>query len=281
MIGRRTLAALLAPSLIASSALAQPKGPTEKDKQVAGDLVKKAIARSTAGEHSAAIEIYLQAYTIVPNAILLSNIGTEFQKIGKHVEALRYFCMYLAQDPYGANVPYAASRAKAMQIKLGNDVDDNDVCETRRERKEPRRKEPVEPDPPEKPRRPKEPPLDPAVEPQTETDPLRYGAVVSGIAGLAAIGLGAYSGVRARAISDEISSHDRNEPWPGDIRDLERRGQLYENIQIGGLIAGGVLVTTATILYVSSRSRSRGEASSDSAVTVAPTTNGVVVLGRF
>jgi hypothetical protein len=280
MIGRRTLAALLAPSLIASSALAQPKGPTEKDKQAAGELVKKAIAKSTAGEHSAAIEIYLQAYTIVPNSILLSNIGTEFQKIGKHVEALRYFCLYLAQEPNGTNVPYATSRAKAMQIKLGNDVDDGDVCAP--QRKEPRRKEPDPdpPEPPEKPRRPREPLQDPVRAPEPETDPLRYGAVVSGVAGLAAIGLGAYAGVRARAISDEISSHDRNQPWPQDIRDLERRGQLFENIQIGGLIAGGVLVTTATILYVSSRSRSR-EPSSDSVVTVAPTSNGVVVYGRF
>ena len=56
---------------------------------LAGDLVKKAIARSQAGDHNAAIEIYLQAYTILPNPLLLSNIGAEFQQSGMPKEALK------------------------------------------------------------------------------------------------------------------------------------------------------------------------------------------------
>src|SRR5258706_16382297 len=117
--GSRIFGALLASLWLASTAHAQPRSPTDRDRQVAGELVKKAIAKSQAGDHSAAIDIYLQAYTIVPNSILLSNIGTEFQRIGKLPEALRYFCMYLDKDPSGANVPYATSRAKALQIELG------------------------------------------------------------------------------------------------------------------------------------------------------------------
>src|SRR5258706_5711756 len=114
MIGAsRTTAALLVCGLCASSALADPR-PTEKDKQIAGELVKKAIARSQAGDHATAIDIYLQAYTIVPNSILLSNIGTEFQQSGKPAQALRYFCMYLDKDPSGTNAPYATLQAKAL-----------------------------------------------------------------------------------------------------------------------------------------------------------------------
>jgi hypothetical protein len=282
MLGRRIVAALLASSLTASPALADSKPPSEKDRQAANDLVKRAIAKSDAGEHAEAIEIYRKAYTIVPNVLLLSNIASEYEKSGKLLEALRYFCMYMSQDPSGTMVPYATSRARALQIKLGNeDVDDRDMCTPPRpDRREPRQpKQPVEPEPTERPRRP---PASPPPEPTTTTptNSFKYGAVVSGVAGLAAIAVGGYAGVRARAISDEISSHDRSRPWPDDIRELERRGQTFENVQIGGLVAGGLLVTTATILYVVSRSRSSSE-SSDSAVTLAPTTNGVVVLGWF
>src|SRR5689334_18696804 len=127
MIGAsRATAVLLVCGAMAGPALAEP---TEKDKQVAGDLVKKAIARSQAGDHAAAIDLYLKAYTIVPNSILLSNIGTEFQASGKPSQALRYFCMYLDKDPGGTNAPYATLQAKALQGELGNaDVDDRDVC---------------------------------------------------------------------------------------------------------------------------------------------------------
>jgi hypothetical protein len=282
MTGRRILAALLASSLIGGPAVAEPKGPSERDKQLASELVKKAIAKSTAGDHGAAIEIYRQAYKIVPNSILLSNIASEFEKSNKLVEALRYFCLYLDEDPRGTMAPYATSRARVLQLKLGNDsIDDTDVCAVALERKEPGRREPVDPEPPED-RGPRDvaPPKDPEPPAPTATDSLKYGALVSAIAGVGALGVGVYAGVRARSISDEISAHDRDDPWPGDIRAVERRGETFENIQIAGLIAGGVLATTATVLYVVRRSRSN-EKSSDSAITLAPTTNGVVVLGRF
>src|ERR1044071_7030089 len=95
----RTAATVLASLTLASAAalpvLADPQPPTDKDKQLANDLTKKAIVKSQAGDHNAAIDLYLKAYTIVPNSILLSNIGTDFQASGKPAQALRYFCMYL------------------------------------------------------------------------------------------------------------------------------------------------------------------------------------------
>lgn len=123
----------MACALLAGPAAADPKSPTDKDRQVAGELVKKAIARSQLGDHGAAIDIYLQAYTIVPNATLLSNIGAEYQQWGKPKEALNYFCMYLKNEPNGANAPYATSRAKLLCAQLGaKNVDDEDVCADRK-----------------------------------------------------------------------------------------------------------------------------------------------------
>jgi hypothetical protein len=113
----------------ATPALSDSKPPSEKDRQAASDLVKKAIARSQAGDHAAAIKIYLQAYTLVPNSLLLSNIGAEFQQDGLYKEALDYFCKYLEQDPAGTNAPYARSQAKILQRQLGRKrIDERDVC---------------------------------------------------------------------------------------------------------------------------------------------------------
>ncbi len=289
--GSRTTAALLASLLAASPALAQPrKPPSEKDRRTAGDLVRKAIALSGAGDHSAAIEVYLQAYTVVPDSILLSNIGAEFQQNGRPQEALRYFCMYLEKEPKGTNAPYATSQARSLQIQLGNkDVDDEDVCAPPRPkprpRPEPRDREP-EPDPPPK-LRPRDPePIvrdEPAVAPAPSGNPtLRYAGIAVGAAGLIAVGIGAYAGTKAKAISDEISSQDPELHWRGDIQDFEAKGQRYEDLQIRALVAGGLLVTTGVILYVLGRPDSAAERTSNKTVVrVSPTTNGFAVFGRF
>ena len=287
--GSRKATALLASFLLASPALAEPKGPTEKDKQFAGELVKKAIARSQAGDHAAAIEIYLQAYTIVPNPLLLPNIGAEFQQTGKPQEALHYFCLYLEKDPDGTNAAFATSKAKALQIQLGNkNVDDDDVCAppkpvAKKPVKEPI-KEPVKEPTREPVKEPAPPPRLPADEdtPSSGSSTLKYVGLVAGIAGLGAMGVGTYDGIQAKNISDQLTNHPQNTPWPDNVKDLQRRGQAYENLQIGFLAAGGVLVVTGAILYVVGRPDESSKRSSDkTTVTVTPTTNGFAVFGTF
>jgi tetratricopeptide (TPR) repeat protein len=287
--GSRRATALLASFLLASPALAEPKGPTEKDKQFAGELVKKAIARSQAGDHAAAIEIYLQAYTIVPNPLLLPNIGAEFQQSGKPQEALHYFCLYLEKDPDGTNATFATSKAKALQIQLGNkNVDDDDVCAPP---KPPRRvKEPKEPV-----KEPREPVKEPIKDPSTRLPPdedtpssgggsskLMYVGLVVGVAGLGAAVIGTYDGIQAKNISDQLTNHPQNTPWPDNIKDLQRRGQAYENLQIGFLAGSVALVTTGAILFFVGRSDESSKRSSDKTmVNVTPTTNGFAVFGTF
>jgi len=129
MRGPRVALVVAALAAAASPAFGDSKAPSERDRQIASDLVKKAIARSQAGDHAAAIKIYLQAYTLVPNSLLLSNIGAEFQQDGLYKEALDYFCKYLEQDPAGTNAPYARSQAKILQRQLGRKRSDGgDVC---------------------------------------------------------------------------------------------------------------------------------------------------------
>ena len=109
---------------------------------------------------------------------------------------------------------------------------------------------------------------------------LMYTGVAVGIAGLAATGAGVYYGLQAQSISDDISHQDQTKPWPSGIRDLQNRGQHYENMQIGFLVAGGVLATTGVVLYMISRPDAGAERDRTT-IGVAPTTNGVAVFGRF
>ncbi|HET7505982.1 MAG TPA: tetratricopeptide repeat protein [Kofleriaceae bacterium] len=275
--GSRRTAALLAALLLASPAFAQPKAPTEKDKQVASELVKKAIARSQAGDHSAAIDIYLQAYTIVPNSILLSNIGTEYQQSGKQREALRYFCMYLEKDPEGTNAPYATAQARALQSRLGNkDIDEGEVCAP----DEPGPVKPIKPrtDPP-----PGEPPgfHEPTTPAQGGDATLKYAALGCGAVGVVALAIGTFAGIKAQSISDDISSHPANQPWPDNIKSLQKSGENYNSLAIATLLGGGALVITGTILYVISRPGDAEPARDKAAIHVTPTANGVAVFGSF
>ena len=130
-IPRRIVAALCVTLLVATPVFAQPPpAPTPAQKQAAGDLTKQAIAKSQANEHEKAIELYLQAFEIVPLPVLLSNVAAEYQKLKKPVEALKYFCMYLEKDATGPSASYATAQAKLIQLEQGNkDVIDATVCE--------------------------------------------------------------------------------------------------------------------------------------------------------
>lgn len=291
----RVVATLLTSVLLVSPALAQ-KPPSDKDKAAAQELVKKAITKSQAKDHEAAIELYLKAYALVPLPTLLSNVGTEYQTAKKPVEALKYFCMYLEKDPTGPLSTYATAQAITMQKDLGNtSVDEDSVCK----------------------------PLTPPVDTTTNTttgggdtttggggntttggggeitapigEPVDKGPETADpgstlkLVGLVGVGLGVgaaaagfYFGSQAKKISDDISSHtDTTVRWRDDIKDYEAKGQRYENIQIATLIAGGVLVVGGTVLHFVGRSKT----ASAERMTVTPVatgdTAGVVFSGRF
>ncbi|MBS1120639.1 MAG: hypothetical protein H6Q90_2867 [Deltaproteobacteria bacterium] len=231
-------------------AVAQPK-LTDAQKQQASDLVKKAIARSQADDHEVAIELYLQAYAIIPQPMLLSNVGAEYAQDDKPVEALKYFCMYLDKDPTGTNVTYATAQAKLLQAKLGNP--DGEICK------------------PAKPPEPIAPAITPPPEPpapkitadlSTATPPapsagrtLRIAGLATGAAGLAGLGASVFFGLRAKHDSDLISEHNQAMSWPDNIKQIEAEGQSAENKQIVFLVVGGAATVTGAVLYIVGRSK--------------------------
>ncbi len=267
-MGKLHAAALL---LVAGVASAQP-APSAAQKQQASSLVKQAIAKSQAGDHSTAIELYLQAYALIPQPLLLSNIGSEYQQENKPVEALKYFCKYLDADPTGSNVSYATAQAKTLQLQMGNKVDDKDVCKPKAE--------PAPPSPPPDTGSAAVPPdqgsgqvtgtvdlgTTPAPAPEEHGKGLEYTGL--GIAAVGAIGLGAgvYFGIQAKNASDTITNHKATDPWPANIKQIEADGQADEDKQVAFLIGGGVALVAGGVLYFIGHAR----ASSGEHVSIAP-----------
>lgn len=272
MLGRpRALAAALVSVLVTSPVMAQPKSPNRPPADVANDLVKQAITKSQQGDHLGAIDLYLSAYSLIPQHTLLSNVGNEYQQAGKPVEALKYFCMYLEKDPTGTNATYATSKARALQIELGNkNVSDDDVCQPQRAPAPPATTDPPgggvtgtvglgQP-----------PPGHGNKEGGSPGGVLKIAGVAAGVIGLAGLGGGTYYGLKAKERSDFITEYRQKNPtaeWPNNIQDIEAEGQRYEDRQIALLIAGGALTVTGIVLYVVGATRK----SSTEKLSIVPT----------
>lgn len=268
----RVIATVLASVLVVGPALAQPT-PTPAQKTQIQDLVKQAIAKSQAGDHATAIELYQKAYAIAPLPTLLSNIGAEYQLATKPVEALKFFCMYLEKDPAGPLATYATGQAKLLQSQLtGTAVDDAGVC-----------KAPKQAPPP--------PPKDTSgtkdlgtakVEAKDPGKGMKTAGMVMGGIGVVSVGLGIVFGIQAKKISDDISSHtDMTVPWRKDIIAYQDRGQRDEYLQIGCLALGGALVIGGAIVYLKGRSKSSSAESTTIQPSVGPGGGGMVLSGSF
>lgn len=274
----RTIAVvlLLAPSL----AIAQPSA---KDKQEASDLVKRAIAKSQSGDHDTAVQLYLDAYKIIPQPLLLSNIGSEYQQMNKPVEALKYFCKYIEADPTGNNVSYATAQARTLYIELGGvaSVQDSDLC---RPIVKPA-PDPVLPPPTGSAVTHEPQPLAPTTPvdtgPTKKTPVLRYAGVAVTVVGAGVFGAGVYFGLEAKKISDEITNHDMNDPWPQDIKEREAEGKSAEKKQIGFMIGGGVAIAAGVTMFFLGAPKTTDERRTAIAPLLTGDTVGFAAAGRF
>ncbi|HTL34018.1 MAG TPA: tetratricopeptide repeat protein [Kofleriaceae bacterium] len=198
------------------------------------DLLAQAAAKSHAGDHMAAIELYERVYRQESSMDLLVTIGNEYRKAGKADEALQNYCAYLAIEPNGDEAVFAAGEVASLEIALGRAG--GGVCV-----------------PGSVPTVPAEPMLPPIMPPAVRQGPpttnsslsqRELAGIVTGAAGLVGLATGIYYGAQSKDISDQISNHSPATPWPSNIKDLERDGQHYETMQniflVGGAIATGV-----------------------------------------
>jgi len=255
---RAVAATVLACSLVTGMTSAPVFAQPTAGEVQARELVNKAKERSNANDHHAAIDLYLQAYNIAPLPLLLSNVASEYEKLSDSVQALKYFCKYLDAEPDGPMAGYARSHAKEMQGKLHNTVDDQTVCKPL----------PTTTAPDAGSAAPTAPP-DTGAAGSTETKPAvatepapatttassnpgsaeRIAGLVTAGVGVVGLTIGIIYGVDAQNASNQISNWPKGTPWPNNIKQLEANGQSDQNIQIAGLVAGGVLVVGGAVVY--------------------------------
>lgn len=274
MVGSsRVVAAALACVLATSPALAQPSAssePTPKQRQQAEKLVKQAIAKSQAKDHAAAIELYLQAYALVPLASLLSNVGTEYQQDGKPVEALKYFCMYLEKEPTGPVATYATAQAATVEAELG-DQDTATVCK-------PIVEKPVEPPTP--PPAVLEP-VAPIAAPARPGKTLKLSGLILGAVGVAGLGGGTFFLIRGAQLDSKITDHPAGAMWPDDVDDIDASGTFANKMAVALFITGGVLVTAGVVMYVAGTKKDSAVSGVAVTPTLGPDGGGLVLGGAF
>ncbi|HEY1815519.1 MAG TPA: hypothetical protein VGG74_24390 [Kofleriaceae bacterium] len=268
-------------------ARAQPK-PTQAQIQQAGELVKKAIAKSQAGDHDLAIELYKQAYDIIPQAILLSNIGSEYEQDKKQVQALKYFCKYLEADPTGSNSSYATAKAKALQIELGNPpADDASVCK------------PPAPKPEPPPAATTEPAsstivpvtFQPSGGPSNESADdhpgraFEYVGAGVGVVGVVGVAIGMAYGLKAKSLNDQIDNHNISQPWPSQIDGVpiaswNTQGAAWNRDTYIFMIGGAVALGAGIGLLIYGYDQNGGKPT-ETSVSLVPTGTGFAAFGRF
>jgi hypothetical protein len=301
MMGFLRVLALLV--LFCGLGVAQPRSapPTATQKADIDRLAKRAITKSQANDHEGAIKDLLDAYAIHPGAanILLSNVGHEYKQIKKPYDALKYFCMYLSNEPAGSAASYVKAETEVLKKELKLE---GEPCAAK--------PEPVKPDPP------KPDPTNPDPNGQVtgtktiDKSPkrsagggLKVAGIGVGVVGVAVLAGGFVYGSKAQEKSDAITKGpppvtagcddpdpmvcprigwdppDPTRDWEG-LSALDRDGKKYEKLQIAFTVAGGAMIVTGVAMYFLGRSKS-----SRSEIRVAPTAGrdnaGLTLVGGF
>lgn len=265
----------------------------------ARDLTERAIEKVRAGDHEAAIELYLRAYELSSEAILLSNIGSAYQSLGRRERALRYFCRYLESEPNGKVAGFAREKAEQLASELGNrttaceklgtagkpatgdkpsaptstgDGDDDaasgDDDDTRQRRQLTDALK-----------------VDDGVETSEESHqpayagPMRIGGLVVAGGGVIALGIGGYYGYVGKQASDRITNNE--DGWTSDVLEEQERGKLANRNMKIYLVSGGVAVAAGVTLYLIGRSLRTEENRISLVPQVSPEASGFAVFGSF
>lgn len=289
------IAAALAVAIPAAPALAQPApaapGKPADPKQTAKAYVDAGVAAQNAGDYDTALQFFGKAYELVPHPVLLFNMAQANRLAGRLVPAITLYQQYVAAEPKGAQAKIAREfitalgaqvaaeqarvaeeakrKAEAEQAAAAAAAAEAAAAEQRRADERQRAEEARRAEAAAAEAR--------AVEQRAEADRrargrgLRVGGLVAAGAGIAGLGAGAYFGLRARALSDDLST-------PGHVYDPDddAAGKSAETTMIIATAAGGALLVGGTVLYLVGRARGRA-GDTRLAPVVAPTDGGAAL----
>ncbi len=265
MIDRsRTLTGLLACAVAIAScplAFAQPVMTAAERKESARTLTAEGLGALEAGDGARALTLFEQAYALIPHPQLIYNLGRASELAGDEQAAISRFEQFVAvapRDPYARD---ASDRLPRLRKQLASKqaaaaLEAERAAAEEREAKAARAAEAARRAAAERDDRADLEERDDRDRADERRDGggglgagLKLGGVAVGVAGLAALGMGTYHGVRsyrlARELEDQYSTARAAEHETA-------RGKVTPYA-----IAGGALVVTGGLLYYLGHRRSR------------------------
>jgi tetratricopeptide (TPR) repeat protein len=263
---RLGLALAVLVALAAANAPEAQAAPDRATQARAVALFERAQKHFQAGEYSAAIKLFAEAYELVSDPVYLFNLAQSYRKVLDCVKADEFFRRYLAD----------ATDADAKQReRVGQWLREMAPCvEQRRDEVErARRAEEAE-----RARRAEELRLEreAASRPRTidRGRGLRIGGIVAAGVGVAGLGLGGYFTVRGAGIRSDLEEEcDDGCDW-ALLRDENAAGERANTLAAVGWIAGGAATVGGVVLYLLGRSRIEH-------VQLAPIEGGAAVSARL
>jgi hypothetical protein len=251
-------------SLVPATALAQPTAAAPDEaarRSQAKAYVDAGLAAHDRGDYDAAIALYQKAYELVPHPALFFNMGQAHRLAGRSAAAIGMYRRYLAEVSTGQLADQA--RVWVATLEAQPPAPDSAGPDAGHPASGPAR--------PTAPPGPAAPGGSPSGTPDTtaaaatpsagsagsaasslpppphpdEGHTLRLSGYAAGAAGIVALGVGGLYGLRARRLSDELSTPGA----PYDTGKFED-GQSAERMMIVFYGVGGALLAGGAILYV-------------------------------
>jgi tetratricopeptide (TPR) repeat protein len=257
----------------------------EEKRRRASRHVEEGDRYKEAGQYDRAAREYEKAYELVPHAVLIFNLGQVTRLGGEKRRALEYYERYLAAEPDGR----ASEQARSFVAELKREI----RAEERKGRggdgragsgaKDGSGAGPdsgggsgvdvggggagggaadigagLRPGPPGR--------------------GMRIGGMAAAGAGAVSLGVGVVFGMKARSISDEISTHD--DAWTDEILARQDEGRRAERVMLVATGLGVAAVAAGAVLYYLGHSAESGGRLEASAM-VTGDSFGLVVGGRF
>ncbi len=282
-------AVIAAPLVLAPApAHAQKKQSEKEKKKIAKGYVDAGLAAQDAGDFDRAVELYQQAYELVPHPVLLFNIAQAHRLAGRDEEALASYQQYVEVDPEGPKAKEARTFIKEIQPRVekaraaaavaARRAAEAEAAKAAAEEAERKRleaeaaREVTEPEP--------EPEPEPVESSSGGGGRKRLGLVIGG-SGLAVAATGAVFGLLASGRWSDaaaVCGDDHVCDTDADLalsRDRAAGARLFGNVSTGLLVVGGLAATAGIVLWLTAPSGVRIEPA------IAEDGAGVVVRGAL
>lgn len=284
LVASSLVLAVPATTLVSAPAQAQPLDKKQQAKQ----YVDQGLAAQAAGKYDEALELYRKAYELVPHPILLFNMAQATRLAGRATAARDLYLGYLDVEPQGVQ----ANAARELIASLADDIAAEEEAERKAEaarkaaeaKRSAEAKEAAEHEREAEERRRAE--AQRAEEQRAEQarrtrasrggggGGLRLVGMVSGGVGLVSLGAGLAFHLRARSLSDELSTM-------GNMYDDGKRGdgETAETLSYVGFAAGGALLVGGATMYFLGRRAGKSAERMAVIPTMSPGSVGLVVSG--